>query len=104
MFSKFTIGVYGHEDVLILIRTRLWQILHPRLCMNCSSLKQHLYFKISEPDPLCICGGVETTEHFLLYCKNYERIRRKNFESLSLNILTNLLFFGKRHLNDDFNE
>ena len=72
--------------------------------MHCSSLKQHLYLKNIEPDPHCICGGVETTEHFLLYCKNYERIRRKHLDSLNINISTNLLLFGNKDMNDDFNE
>ena len=72
--------------------------------MHCSSLKQHLYLKNIEPDPHCICGGVETTEHFLLYCKNYERIRRKHFHYLNINISTNLLLFGNKDMNDDFNE
>ena len=84
--------------------SRLGQILHARLRMHCSSLKQHLYLKNIEPDPHCICGGVETTEHFLLYCKNYERIRRKHFDSLNINISTNLLLFGNKDMNDDFNE
>ena len=60
--------------------SRLGQILHERLRMQCSSLKQHLYFKNIEPDPYCTCGGVETTEHFLLHCKNYDRLRHKHFE------------------------
>ena len=72
--------------------------------MYCSSLKQHIYLKNIEPDPHGICGGVETTEHFLLYCKNYERIRRKHFDSLNINISTNLLLFGNKDMNDDFNE
>ena len=56
-----------------------------------------------EPDPHCIFGGLETTEHFLLYCKNYERIRCKHFDSLNIKISTNLLLFGNKDMNDDFN-
>ena len=41
--------------------SRLGQILHARLRMHCSLLKQHLYLKNIKPDPHCICGGVETT-------------------------------------------
>ena len=67
-------------------------------------MKQHLNFKNIEPDPHCIYGGVETTEHFLLCCKNYERIRRKHFDSLNINISTNLLLFGNKDMNDDYKE
>ena len=60
--------------------SRLGQILHARLHMQGRLLKQHLYFKNIEPDPHCICGGIETTEHFLLYCKNYDRLRHNHFD------------------------
>ena len=83
--------------------SRLGQILHARLRMQCSSLKQHLYLKNIEPDPYCICGGVETTEHFLLHCKNYDRLRHKHFDHFNLNITTNLLLYGDKNMNDDYN-
>ena len=71
--------------------------------MQCSSMKQHLYFLNIEPDPHCIGGGIETTEHCLLYCKNYDRLSQKHFDPLNLNIST-LLLDGYRNMNDDFNE
>ena len=51
-----------------------------------------------------MCGGIQTTEHFLLHCKNYDRLRHKHFDPLNLNISLNLLLYGNRNMNDDFNE
>ena len=45
---------------------RLLQIHHTRLRTKCSSLNQHLHSKNIINDPLCACGSVETTHHFLL--------------------------------------
>jgi hypothetical protein len=53
------------------IGKRLCQILHSRLRMHCSSLNQHLYSKNIVDSPLCKCGAIETTEHYLLYCPLY---------------------------------
>ena len=53
------------------IGKRLGQILHSRLRMHCSSLNQHLYSKNIVDSPLCQCGAIETTEHYLLYCPLY---------------------------------
>ena len=38
------------------VGSRLDQILHARLRMKCSSLKEHLFLKNIEPSPLCVCG------------------------------------------------
>ena len=48
--------------------SRLGQILHSRLRMQCSSLRQHLYCKNS---PSCICGSTESTTHYLFHCWRY---------------------------------
>ena len=53
------------------IGKRLGQILHSRLRMHCSSLNQHLYSKNIVDCPLCQCGAIKTTEHYLLYCPLY---------------------------------
>ena len=60
------------------IGKRLGQILHSRLCMHCSSLNQHLYSKNIVDFPLCQCGAIETTEHYLLYCHLY-KVHRQLF-------------------------
>jgi hypothetical protein len=68
------------------IGKRLGQILHSRLCMHCSSLNQHLYSKNIVDSPLCQCGAIETTEHYLLYCPLYN-VHRQLFIEPFLTIL-----------------
>ena len=55
--------------------TREGQIYHARLRLECSSLKHHLFNKNIVADPLCSCGAVETTSHYLLTCDNYRHLR-----------------------------
>lgn len=54
---------------------RLSQILHTRLRTECSSLKQHLFHRNLVPNPNCICGEVESNNHFLLECPRYNLLR-----------------------------
>ena len=70
------------------------QILHARLRMNCSFLKYHLYLKNLEPDPLCSCGEVESTSHYLLYCPNYLLQRQCLVTKVGIPLSLNLLLFG----------
>ena len=44
---------------------RLDQIHHTRLRLHCSSLSQHLFSKNIIPNPLCACGEIEDTRHYL---------------------------------------
>lgn len=62
---------------------RLGQILHTRLRSNCSSLKQHLFSKNIVQSPLCACGNIENTEHFLLHCPIYHNLRQDMTRSIS---------------------
>ena len=55
--------------------SRIGQILHTRLRLECSSLNYHLYRKNIIDDPLCSCGGFESTYHFLFTCSNYNTQR-----------------------------
>ena len=41
------------------------QIYHVRLRTNCSSLNQYIFSKNIIDSPLCVCGAVEDTSHFL---------------------------------------
>ena len=47
---------------------RSTQIYHTRIRTQCSALNQQLFSKIIVPSPLCVCGGIEDTRHFLLEC------------------------------------
>ena len=46
------------------IGTKIGQILHARLRMECSALNAHLYRENIVPSPSCICGGFESPYHF----------------------------------------
>ena len=50
--------------------------------------------------PLCICGGIETSEHFFFECNNYDAIRTTLFNAISSigNIDLEMLLFGKSNL------
>ena len=50
------------------IGKRLGQIYHARLRTNCSSPRQHLFSKNIVDSPVCECGSVEDTHHYLLVC------------------------------------
>ena len=62
---------------------RLSQIYHSRLRTNCSSLNQHLHSKNIVPSPLCVCGSIEDTSHFLLNCPLYHNNRQEMLISVS---------------------
>ena len=55
--------------------TRDGQIYHTRLRTSCSTLNHHLYSKNIIQSPLCACGAVENTKHFLFECQRYDEIR-----------------------------
>ena len=88
------------------IGDRKGQILHARLRMRCSSLKQHLFLKNIEPDPFCLCGEVECTTHYLLKCQRFAAHRQTLFLTLDLNvpITTKLLIEGDPNKSFEYNE
>ena len=67
---------YYHYD------PRLTQILHARLRMRSSSLKEHLYIKNIIDSPNCFCGEIESTHHYLFKCPKYTRQRNSLFRKL----------------------
>ena len=85
---------------------RLLQIHHTRLRTKCSSLNQHLHSKNIINDPLCACGSVETTNHFLLECPQYIQARRDMITTLSTFCVPSLnnLLYGDSNLNNDHNK
>ncbi|MES9881747.1 MAG: reverse transcriptase family protein [Sedimenticola sp.] len=70
---------------------RMGQIMHTRLRTECSSLNDQLFRKNLVISPLCNCGSVETTYHFLFTCTRYSDIRNLHFNSLPHNV-------NERHL------
>ena len=85
---------------------QLLQIHHTRLRTNCSSLNQHLHSKNIIGDPLCACGRVETTNHFLLECPQYIQARRDMITTLSTFCVPSLnnLLYGVTTLNNHHNK
>ena len=82
------------------------QIQHTRLRTECSSLNQHLFSKIIIDNPLCICGEVESTRHFLFDCSHYDEIRIAMLNNISAicNLSLNVLLYGDCQLDNSLNE
>jgi hypothetical protein len=80
--------------------SRLGQILHSRLRMQCSSLNQHLYRKNIVDSPNCICGLTESTTHYLFHCPRYTAQRQMYINSINvpINLATEILLFGSPKL------
>ena len=85
---------------------RLAQVYHSRLRTNCSSLNQHLHSKKIVPSPLCLCGSVEDTKHFLLTCPLYHNLRQEMLQSVSQFCLptVNTLLYGARNMSFNVNK
>ena len=47
--------------------SRIAQILHNRIRLECSSLNSHLFKKNLTDNQLCSCGSIETTSHFFTH-------------------------------------
>ena len=71
------------------IGTRLEQILHARLRMQCSFLNHHLFRKDIVNSPFCQCGATETTAHFLLHCPRHNATRLRYIHTINLPINLN---------------
>jgi hypothetical protein len=74
--------------------SRIGQIQQTRIRTESSALKDHLYKKNMEANPYCSCQLLETSEHFLLKCSLYERLRNDLFVNLSSHLNINNLLFG----------
>jgi len=80
--------------------SRLGQILHCRLRMQCSSLNQHLYRKNIVDSPKCICGSTESTTHYLFHCLRYTAQKQMyiNYINVPINLITEILLLGSPKL------
>jgi hypothetical protein len=72
------------KPIYYYIGTRLGQILHTRLRMQCSSLNHHLFRKNIVNSPFRQCGAPETTAHFLLHCPRHNATRLKYIHTINL--------------------
>ena len=69
--------------------SRIGQIMHARLRMECSSLNAHTYRKNIVPRPSCSCGGFESVYHFFFECPNYADIRTSHLPNNLKDLNTN---------------
>ena len=84
--------------------TRLGQIHHARLRMECSSLKFYLFQKNLIDSPICSClQSNETNEHFLLHCRLFSHLRLRIFSEINHPLSVELLLFGSTNLTEDKN-
>lgn len=74
--------------------SRLGQIYHARLRLECSSLNYHLYSKNIIDSPLCTCGNVENTFHYLMICPKYRYIRERYLLPLPYPLTLSVLLNG----------
>lgn len=84
--------------------SRLGQILHARLRLDCSSLNGHLYSKNIIDNPLCPCGQFESPYHFFFKCHRYSNVRRTYLSDILPNFDVSELLFGKQTLSNAENE
>ena len=63
--------------------SRLGQIYHARIRLNCSSLRYHLFQKNIIGNPVCECGEIENTSHFFLHCNLYGKLRHDLLDRVS---------------------
>ena len=80
-------------------------IQHARLRMHCSSLNEHLFSKNIIESPLCVCGEIEDTYHYLFMCPLHHSQRSILHDLLRpiTRIDINTLLFGNETLSDDEN-
>ena len=87
---------------------RYWNVIHSKMRMNCSFLKDHLANQLHViENSTCDCGGsVESNSHFLLECILYNQQRQSMLNKLQGFglITTELLLFGDLNLSFEQNK
>ena len=85
---------------------RLGQIYHARLRTNCSSLNLHLFSKNLTDSPLCACGSIENTCHYLLVCNRFSNLRRGLLNTVSMicRPTIDVFLFGNDELSTEQNK
>ena len=61
----------------------LGQIYYARLKTKCSSVCENLYSKNILDNPLCTCGAIEDTNHFLLKCNRFSRQTQEMMDTVT---------------------
>ena len=75
------------------------KVLHTSLRTKCSALNYEIYLKNLTDTPLCRCGNIEKSEHFL-QGRNYQRQRLELIQTISplCHITLDVLLFGDSSL------
>ncbi|MEW8185640.1 MAG: reverse transcriptase family protein [Candidatus Thiodiazotropha endolucinida] len=84
--------------------SRLGQVLHTRLRLECSSLNAHLYSRNLVESPLCACGEIENTTHFIFKCPNHSVVRQTYLAELTQHCTLKDLMFGQDGVRPSTNE
>ena len=84
--------------------TRMGQILHSRIRLECSSLNPHLYIKNIVPEPTCQCGGFKSSYHFFFVCPIFIDARSRYLPASLINLRTRDLSFGMENKTNHENE
>lgn len=85
---------------------RSGQIYHARLRTHCSSLHYDLFTKNIIDSPLCECGAVEDTCHYMTRCPRFDNIRQEMFNKISqiCQPTLDILLFGSDQLSYEDNQ
>ena len=84
--------------------SRIGQIVHTRLRLECSSLNAHLYSKTIVDSPLCVCGDIENSTHFFFNCSRYTVIIQNILAELVHQCTLKDLLYGKEGASTTENE
>ena len=87
---------------------RYWNVIHSKMRMNCSPLKEHLAHNLHViENSTCDCVlSVETNSHFLLECRLYAQRRQSMLSKLQdlPSITTDFLLYGDYNLTFEQNK
>lgn len=99
-FKRKLNSMVGISPKSYLVENRLGQIYHARLWTKCSSLNRYLFSKNIIENPLCACGSIEDTYHFMFICNRYNNQRQELIDIVSeiYQPTLNVLLFGSSEL------
>ena len=80
------------------------QILHTRIRLEYSLLNAHLYRKNIVPEPICECGGFESSYHFFFVCPIFLDARSRCLPASFINLTNRDLLFGMENKTNHENE
>ena len=86
-----------NPNKLFFVGKRRFQIIRARLRNECSSLKHHLFIRNIVDSPFCVCGALETNQHYFFECPLYRNERNfciRSISHFSCVVDLNTLLFG----------